>query len=101
MMGGIMPSRARRIVCPEGTYFNKGSSCKISLPYQSHHITTNMEDIAIIGFSLRFPQDAVSPETFWNLLVEGRSTVTEVPESRFNINAVYHPDPDRLGNVSS
>ena len=59
-----------------------------------------MEDIAIIGFSLRFPQDAVSPESFWNMLVEGRSAVTEVPESRFNINAFYHPDPDRLGNVS-
>ena len=60
-----------------------------------------MEDIAIIGFSLRFPQDAVSQESFWNLLVEGRSAVTEVPESRFNINAFYHPDPDRLGSVSS
>ena len=60
-----------------------------------------MEDIAIIGFSLRFPQDAVSPESFWDMLMEGRSAVTEVPESRFNINAFYHPDPDRLGTVSS
>lgn len=59
-----------------------------------------MEDIAIIGFSLRFPQDAVSPESFWNMLVEGRCAATEVPESRFNINAFYHPDPDRLGSVS-
>lgn len=60
-----------------------------------------MEDIAIVGFSLRFPQDAVSPESFWNMLVEGRSAATEVPESRFNINAFYHPDPDRLGSVSA
>lgn len=60
-----------------------------------------MEDIAIIGFSLRFPQDAVSPESFWNMLTEGRSAATEVPESRFNINAFYHPDPDRLGSVSA
>ena len=59
-----------------------------------------MEDIAIIGFSLRLPQDAVSPESFWNMLVEGRSAATEVPKSRFNINAFYHPDPDRLGSVS-
>ncbi len=61
----------------------------------------NMEDIAIVGFSLRFPQDAVSPESFWNMLAEGRSAATEVPESRFNINAFYHPDPDRLGSVSA
>ena len=60
-----------------------------------------MEDIAIIGFSLRFPQDAVTPESFWNMLVEGRFAATEVPESRFNINAFYHSDPERLGSVST
>ena len=60
-----------------------------------------MEDIAIIGFSLRFPQDAVSPESFWDMLVEGRSAATEVPASRFNIDAFYHPDPDRLASVSA
>ena len=60
-----------------------------------------MEDIAIVGFSLRFPRDAVSPEAFWKMLSEGRSAATEVPESRFNINAFYHPDPDRLGSVSA
>ena len=60
-----------------------------------------MEDVAIIGFSLRFPQDAVSPESFWNMLMEGRSASTEVPESRFNVDAFYHPDLDRLGSVST
>ena len=63
--------------------------------------SNKMEDIAIIGFSLRFPQDAVSPQSFWNMLAEGRSAVSEVPEDRFNINAFYHPDPDRLDSVSA
>ena len=63
--------------------------------------SNTMEDIAIIGFSLRFPQDAVSPQSFWNMLVEGRSAVSEVPEDRFNINAFYHPNPDRLDSVSA
>ena len=60
-----------------------------------------MEDIAIIGFSLRFPQDAVSPQSFWDMIAEGRSAVSEVPEDRFNIDAFYHPDPDRLDSVSA
>ena len=60
-----------------------------------------MEDIAIIGFSLRFPQDAVSPQSFWNMIAEGRSAVSEVPADRFNIDAFYHPDPDRLDSVSA
>ena len=59
------------------------------------------DDIAVIGFALRFPQDAVTPESFWQMLLEGRLAATEVPESRFNVEAFYHPDPDRLGSVGA
>ena len=57
------------------------------------------EPIAIIGLSLRFAQDATTPEAFWNMMCEGRSGMTEVPKERFNIDAYYHPDVDRLGSV--
>ena len=60
-----------------------------------------MEDTAIIGFSLRFPQDAIFPESFRSMLVEGRAASTEVPETSFNVNAFCHPDSDRLGSVST
>ncbi|KAF4624686.1 hypothetical protein G7Y89_g13484 [Cudoniella acicularis] len=59
-----------------------------------------MEPIAIIGLSLKFPQDAVSADDFWQLLVEGRSAVTEVPSDRFNINAFYHPDTTRTNTIN-
>lgn len=39
------------------------------------------------------------PETFWQMLMEGRSAMTEVPQDRFNIDAFYHPDPTRLDTV--
>lgn len=68
---------------------------------QIYPLARKMEDIAIVGFSLRFPQDAVSTEAFWTMLAQGRSAATEVPQSRFNIDAFYHPDPDRLGSVSA
>lgn len=48
--------------------------------------------IAVIGFSLKFPQDATSPEGFWKILSEGRSAMTEVPSDHFNIDAFYSPD---------
>ncbi|PYH88158.1 ketoacyl-synt-domain-containing protein [Aspergillus ellipticus CBS 707.79] len=57
--------------------------------------------IAIIGFDLKFPQDADTPENFWKLLLEGRSAMTEVPADRWNIDAFYHPDPDRLDSMHS
>lgn len=58
------------------------------------------EPIAIIGFSARLPQDAATTEEFWKMLCEGRSTRTEIPKDRFNIDAFYHPDPDRVDTVS-
>lgn len=57
------------------------------------------EAIAIVGFSLKFPQDADSAEGFWELLVNGRSALTEIPPERFNIDAFYHKDPDRHDTV--
>ncbi|KAL9012298.1 MAG: hypothetical protein Q9180_009107, partial [Flavoplaca navasiana] len=55
-----------------------------------------VEPIAIIGFSSKFPQDAESPEGFWHLLLEGRSAMTEVPKDRFNIDSFYHHNANRL-----
>jgi hypothetical protein len=60
----------------------------------------NMHDpIAVIGFALKFPQDATSVDSFWRMLVEGRSARTEIPENRYNPNGFYHPDGHRTGSV--
>jgi acyl transferase domain-containing protein len=58
-----------------------------------------LEPVAIIGFSLKFPQDATNPEAFWKMLVEARSAMTEIPKDRFNIDAYYHPDSEKPGTV--
>lgn len=58
-----------------------------------------IEPIAVIGLSLKFPQEAKSSESFWGMLVEGRSAMTDVPNDRFNIDAFYHPDNSRPGTV--
>lgn len=57
------------------------------------------DPIAIVGFSVKFPQDATSEEAFWDLLLERRSTVTQVPEDRWNNNAFYKPDGNKAGTV--
>lgn len=51
----------------------------------------SQEPVAICGLALKFPQDAVSPETFWRMLVEKRSAITEFPKDRLNIDAFHHP----------
>ncbi|KAI1299034.1 hypothetical protein F5Y03DRAFT_254380 [Xylaria venustula] len=59
------------------------------------------EPMAIIGFSIRFPQEAISPGGLWDILVQGRSVMTEVPPDRFNIDGFYHPDSARHDTISS
>ncbi|KAG9254197.1 uncharacterized protein F5Z01DRAFT_622595 [Emericellopsis atlantica] len=59
-----------------------------------------MEDIAIIGLSVRFPGDASSPEKLWKVLERGESQWSEFPKDRLNIDGYYHPSGDRLGSIS-
>lgn len=54
-----------------------------------------LEPLAVVGFSLKFPQEATTPEAFWKMLTEKICAVTEWPKDRLNIDAFYHPDGSR------
>ena len=60
-----------------------------------------VEPIAIVGFSFEFPQGATSADALWELLMDGRTTATEIPKSRLSVSAMYHPDRNRKGQVNS
>jgi acyl transferase domain-containing protein len=60
----------------------------------------NLAPLAIIGFSLRFPQDAVSPESFWKLIMEKRCSSSDFPPDRMNADAHCHPDTNRLDSLT-
>ena len=57
------------------------------------------EPIAIVGIGCRFPGDANTPESFWQLLQNGVDSVTEVPSSRWNANAYYDANPEVAGKT--
>ena len=61
----------------------------------------NTMPIAIVGMSCRFPGDATSPERLWKLCAESRSAWSQVPSERFNQEAFYHPQAEKLGTVST
>ena len=52
----------------------------------------NQEPLAIVGIGCRLPGDSNDPESFWNLLTEGKSGIREVPEDRWDVDRYYHPD---------
>ncbi|HEX2282230.1 MAG TPA: polyketide synthase, partial [Thermomicrobiales bacterium] len=57
--------------------------------------------IAIVGAGLRFPGGANDPESFWRLLSTGTDTIGPVPAERWDVDALYDPDPDVPGKISS
>ncbi|KAF5020446.1 hypothetical protein F66182_7525 [Fusarium sp. NRRL 66182] len=59
-----------------------------------------MEPIAIIGLDLKFPGDATDVNGFWDMLVAGRSALTDIPDERFKVSSFYHPDPERAGSLN-
>jgi acyl transferase domain-containing protein len=58
-----------------------------------------LEPIAVIGISLRFPQDAVSEDTFWEMLLNQKCAATRYPEDRINIDGFYNSDPTKDNTV--
>ncbi|MEK7326261.1 MAG: beta-ketoacyl synthase N-terminal-like domain-containing protein, partial [Chloroflexota bacterium] len=58
------------------------------------------EPIAIVGLGCRFP-GANSPEAFWQLLQNGVDAIAEVPADRWDVDALFDPDPTAPGKIST
>ncbi|MBE4751861.1 SDR family NAD(P)-dependent oxidoreductase [Corallococcus sp. ZKHCc1 1396] len=60
--------------------------------------TTTDDRIAIVGVSGRYPQ-APDLEAFWSNLVSGRDCITEVPPERWDVEAFFDANKDRVGTT--
>lgn len=58
-----------------------------------------LEPIAIVGAGLRFPGQVHDLESFWTALEAGRDAVTTVPPDRWDVDALYDPDPAAAGKI--
>jgi acyl transferase domain-containing protein len=59
------------------------------------------EPIAIIGMGCRFPGNVNTPDAFWQSLRNGVDAISEVPKSRWDIDAYYDADPNAPGKMNS
>ena len=59
------------------------------------------EPIAIVGMSCRMPGNVHSPEDLWKLLIQKEDTITEIPSTRWDANAVYDSNPLALGKSNT
>lgn len=72
--------------------FSETTACKTVKKQQRQESRKNIsKDIAIVGISGRFP-GADNVEEFWNNLINGVSSIEEVPSTRWDINKYYDSD---------
>ncbi|MCP5002638.1 MAG: hypothetical protein GY941_01610, partial [Planctomycetes bacterium] len=56
------------------------------------------DKIAIVGMSGRYP-DACNLNQYWDNLVQGKNSIREIPQSRWDVSQYYDPDPAKKGKV--
>lgn len=64
------------------------------------HSELASEPIAVIGMIYKFSSGATDPEKLWELLASGRTGWSEIPEERFNLKGIYHPNNERINTAS-
>ncbi|MDR1291617.1 MAG: polyketide synthase, partial [Planctomycetaceae bacterium] len=58
------------------------------------------EAIAVVAMGCRLPE-ADSPQAFWQIIANGNSTISEVPETWLNREIYFDPQPGKTGKVYS
>ncbi|MEO0969116.1 MAG: beta-ketoacyl synthase N-terminal-like domain-containing protein, partial [Cyanobacteria bacterium J06639_18] len=64
------------------------------------HKLPEIEPIAVVGIGCRFP-GANNPQAFWQLLRNGVDAISEVPDSRWDVNTFYDPTGKEPGKMNS
>lgn len=58
--------------------------------YDSASELDKLPSVAVVGLSIRFPDEATSLDSFWDMLIHARCASREFPPDRMNIDAFHN-----------
>ncbi|KAK4200731.1 thiolase-like protein [Triangularia verruculosa] len=73
----------------DGLSEHGSSSATTASLLEQEHDGNDDDDIAICGFSIKFPQEATTPEAFWEMICKKRCAMTDFPPDRLNLDGFY------------
>ena len=76
-----------------------GQTPEQQAPRQAEKVASS-EPIAVVGLACRFP-GAPNPPAFWRLLCGGVDAISEVPPARWDVAALFDPDLEAPGKMST
>ncbi|RDW94182.1 type I polyketide synthase [Aspergillus mulundensis] len=62
--------------------------------------SSKLQPLAVVGYALRYPGDATTPEKFWDMLIQRKCASSKYPADRLNIDAHYNPTANRPDTLS-
>jgi acyl transferase domain-containing protein len=72
----------------------KAAQTKIATLENAQH-----EGIAIIGMGCHLPGGVHDPQSYWDLLVQGKNAIIDVPITRWNAEQFYDNNPQAAGKM--
>jgi len=90
----VKPSKIQSVVLKP--LDNQSSATQTEMPKKLSEV--NQEKVAVIGMATRLP-DAKSIEEFWDNLTQGKSSIREVPPSRWSTSQYYATDQAKAGTA--
>ena len=62
-------------------------------------VAAEVAPVAIVGMGCRYPGGVVDPDGLWRLLESGVDPIIEVPPDRWDVDALYDPEPGTPGRT--